>query len=80
LGRAAELYTGLCAEEPNDERLWISLFRVHERAGELLGLHAAEQKLRAYLVELGAEEPESGLNEVSLPPRLEAPVRSWRPL
>src|SRR3981081_112523 len=32
LAGAEELYTILCAEEPEVERLWTALFRVHERA------------------------------------------------
>ena len=52
VARAAELYTSLCAEEPEDERLWIGLFRAHERAGSLLGLQSAERRLRQALVEL----------------------------
>lgn len=28
LARAGELYTGLCAETPEDDRLWMALFRV----------------------------------------------------
>jgi hypothetical protein len=33
LGRAEELYSSLCAEDLEDERLWIALFRIHERSG-----------------------------------------------
>src|SRR6185312_3801607 len=35
--RAEELYLSLCAEDPDDERLWIAVFRIHERTGSSLG-------------------------------------------
>ena len=70
LARAAELYTSLCAEEPEDERLWVGLFRAYERAGSLLGLQSAERRLRQALVEL---QPSSGLepDSVEIPPKLD---------
>ncbi len=69
LSRAAELYVQLCAEDPEDERLWIALFRVHERAGDVLGLDSSVRRLRAALCELasGDVEPET----VAIPPNLE---------
>jgi nucleoid-associated protein YgaU/DNA-binding SARP family transcriptional activator len=68
LARAAELYSSLCAENPEDEHLWTALFRVHERAGSLLGLQGAERRLRAALAELtpGAVD----VDTVQLPPKL----------
>ena len=36
LARSDELYSGLCAENLGDERLWIALFRIHERTGSLM--------------------------------------------
>jgi hypothetical protein len=69
LGRAAELYIQLCAEDPEDERLWIALFRVHERAGDVLGLDSSVRRLRAALCELssGDADPE----QVAIPPNLQ---------
>ena len=46
LGRAEELYSGLCAEDLEDERLWIALFRIHERTGSSLGLEGAVRRYR----------------------------------
>jgi hypothetical protein len=70
LSRAAELYVDLYAEEPEDERLWIGLFHVYERAGSLLGLQSAERRLRAALAEM---RQMSGVDaeSVTLPPKLE---------
>jgi hypothetical protein len=69
LARAADLYIQLCAEDPEDERLWIALFRVHERAGNVLGLDSSVRRLRAALCELssGNVDPE----KVPIPPNLE---------
>jgi hypothetical protein len=60
LDRAEELYMDLCAEEPDNERLWIALFRVYERTGSRLGLDSAVRRLQAALAELD-EEPEQVL-------------------
>ena len=56
LGRAEELYWSLCAEDPDVERLWTALLRIHERTGSSLGLESAVRRLRGALVELGADE------------------------
>jgi hypothetical protein len=45
LSRAEELYSSLCGEDPEDERLWTALFRIHERTGSALGLKAAVHRL-----------------------------------
>jgi DNA-binding SARP family transcriptional activator len=58
LVRAEELYSTLCAEEPEDERLWTALFRVYERGGNALGLESAVRKLRSTLAELAPGEPD----------------------
>jgi hypothetical protein len=69
LMRAAELYVQLCAADPEDERLWIALFRVHERAGDVLGLDSSVRRLRTALCELasGDVDPET----VTIPPNLD---------
>jgi len=76
LARAAELYTSLCAEDPEDERLWTALFRVHERAGSSLGLESAVRRLRAALAELMPEDLD--IETVPLPPNLEQLVQQIR--
>jgi hypothetical protein len=75
--RAAELYTGLCGENPEDERLWVSLFRVHERAGSLLGLQSAERRLRQWLVELATFD-DVDVETVTLPPKLDRLLQEIR--
>jgi hypothetical protein len=77
LVRASELYTGLCGENPEDERLWVSLFRVHERAGSLLGLQSAERRLRQWLVELATFD-NVNVETVSLPPKLDRVLQEIR--
>jgi hypothetical protein len=77
LARAEELYVGLCAESPEDERLWTALFRIHERTGSLLGLEGAVRRLRAALVELGVDEA-ADLDSVPLPPNLDRLVQQIR--
>jgi two-component SAPR family response regulator len=69
LGRAADLYIQLCAEDPEDERLWIALFRVHERAGDVLGLDSSVRRLRAALCELSSGEVDQ--ETVAIPPNLQ---------
>jgi len=76
LARAAELYTSLCAEDPEDERLWTALFGVHERAGSSLGLESAVRRLRAALAELMPEDLD--IETVPLPPNLEQLVQQIR--
>jgi hypothetical protein len=41
LARAEELYSALFAEDPEEERLWIALFRIHARTGSSHGLESA---------------------------------------
>ena len=77
LARAEELYIGLCAENPEDERLWTALFRIHERAGSALGLESTVRRLRAALVELGTNEA-TDLDSVPLPPNLDPLVQQIR--
>jgi hypothetical protein len=69
LWRAAELYIQLCAKDPEDERLWIALFRVHERAGDVLGLDSSVRRLRAALCELSSGEADP--EQVAIPPNLQ---------
>jgi hypothetical protein len=76
LARAEELYTGLCAEEPEDEELWTALFRVHERAGSSLGLDSAVRRLRAALVEFAPKAAD--IEMVPLPPNLAQLVKQIR--
>ncbi len=76
LVRAAELYVGLCAEEPDDERLWTALFPINERAGSLLGLESAVRRLRAALTELAPNEVD--VESVPLPPKLDRLVQQIR--
>ena len=76
LARSAELYLSLCAETPEDERLWTALFRVHERAGSLLGLQGAERRLRAALAELAPGDVD--VDAVPLPPKLDRLLQEIR--
>jgi nucleoid-associated protein YgaU len=76
LPRAAELYIELCGEEPEDERLWIALFRVHERAGDVLGLDSSVRQLRSALCELATGETDR--DSVSIPPNLERSILQIR--
>ena len=77
LARAEELYVGLCAESPEDERLWTALFRIHERTGSAMGLESAVRRLRTALVELGADEA-ADIDSVPLPPNLDRLVQQIR--
>ena len=74
LARAEELYSGLCAENLGDERLWIALFRVHERTGSLMGLDGAVRRYRSALIELGATDV-ADVDDVPLPDNLERLVQ-----
>jgi hypothetical protein len=78
LGRAAELYTSLCAEDPEDERLWAGMFRVHERTGSLLGLRSAEKRLRQSLAELAPGGADVDPETLPLPPNLERLLQQIR--
>jgi DNA-binding SARP family transcriptional activator len=77
LGRAEELYSSLCAEDLDDEHLWIALFRIHERTGSVLSLDATVRRLRGALIELGATEG-TDVDHAPLPPNLERIVREIR--
>jgi DNA-binding SARP family transcriptional activator len=77
LARAEELYSDLCAEDPENERLWTALFRIHERTGSVLGLKGAVNRLRGALAELGADGV-SDINSVPLPPNLDRIVEAIR--
>ena len=77
LGRAEELYWSLCAEDPEDERLWIAVFRIHERTGSSLGLEYAVRRLRGALAELGTDEV-TDVDSVPLPPNLDRLVQGIR--
>ena len=74
LNRAEELYSGLCAEDPENEQLWTALFRIHERTGSSLGLKSAVRRLRAALAELEAVDV-ADVDSVPLPPNLDQLVR-----
>ncbi len=76
LGRAADLYASLCAEDPEDERLWTALFRVHERAGSVLGLQGAVRKLQSAVAELAPGTV--NVETVPLPPKLDRLVQEIR--
>src|SRR5262249_27499119 len=56
LVRAEDLFSGLCAEDLDNERLWIGLFRVHERTGSAAGLEAAVRRYRHAQIELGSTD------------------------
>jgi hypothetical protein len=77
LARAEELYLSLCGEHPDDERLWIALFRIHERTGSALGLKSAVRRLRGALAELGTDEP-ADIDSVPLPRNLDRLVQQIR--
>ena len=77
LGRAEELYSGLCAEDLDDERLWIALFRIHERTGSSLGLEGAVRRYRGAQIELGTTEV-ADIDRVPLPPNLDRLVQQIR--
>jgi nucleoid-associated protein YgaU len=76
LVRAEELYSALCAEEPEDERLWTALFRVYERGGNALGLESSVRKLRSTLAELAPGEP--NVETFPLPAKLDTLVTQIR--
>src|SRR5579859_6626529 len=77
LARAEEeLYSSLCPEDPEDDRLWIALFRVREREGSALGLESAVRRLRAALAELAPGEPD--VDTIPLPAKLDSVVRQIR--
>jgi hypothetical protein len=78
LARAEELYSGLCAEDPDDERLWTALFRIHERTGSALGLKGAVRRLQGTLAELRPDADDADVDSVPLPPNLERIVQAIR--
>jgi nucleoid-associated protein YgaU len=77
LARAEELYSGLCAEDFDDEHLWTALFRIHERTGSTLGLESTVRRLRDAQIELGTTDGSEG-DEIPLPPNLERLVQRIR--
>jgi hypothetical protein len=77
LARAEELYSGSCAEDPEDERLWTALFRIHERTGSVLGLKGAVHRLRGALAELDSDGV-TDIDSVPLPPNLDRVVEAIR--
>jgi DNA-binding SARP family transcriptional activator len=56
LNRAEELYSRLCAEDPEDERLWMALFQIYARTDDELRLNSAVRRLRGALAELETGE------------------------
>ncbi|MDQ6675365.1 MAG: LysM peptidoglycan-binding domain-containing protein [Chloroflexota bacterium] len=77
LARAEDLYSGLCAEDLDDERLWIALFRIHERTGSALGLEGDVRRYRNAQIELGTTRV-TDIDKVPLPPNLERLVNDIR--
>jgi hypothetical protein len=77
LGRAEELYTGLCGEDFHNENLWAALFQIYERTGSSLSLEGAVRRLRNAQVELGTTDI-TDIDRVPLPPNLERLVNDIR--
>ena len=77
LTRAEELYSGLCAENLDDERVWIALFRIHERTGSSVGLDGIVRRYRDAQIELGTTDVIDS-DKVPLPANLERIVNDIR--
>jgi hypothetical protein len=77
LARAEELYSGLCGEDLENERLWTALFHIHERTGSSLGLESAVRRFRGALVELGTTDV-TDIDRVPLPLNLDRLVQQIR--
>jgi hypothetical protein len=77
LQRAEDLYAGLCAENLADEHLWVALFRIYERTGNLAGLASAVKRYRSAQIELGTTEI-TDVDKVPLPLNLERVVNDIR--
>jgi hypothetical protein len=77
LARAEELFTGLCGEDPENERLWTALFHIHERTGSSLGLESAVRRFRGAMVELGTTDV-TDIDRVPLPLNLDRLVQQIR--
>jgi hypothetical protein len=77
LARAEELYSGLCAEDLDNEHLWIALFRIHERTRSSVGLEGAVRRYRNAQIELGATDV-ADIDKVPLPANLERIVNDIR--
>ena len=77
LERAEQLYSGLCAENLEDEHLWTALFRIYERLGSSVGLEWAVRRYRDAQVELGTTE-NTDIARMPLPPNLERLVKDFR--
>jgi hypothetical protein len=77
LGRAEELYSGLCAENLDDQRFWIGLFRIHERTGSSVGLEGVVRHYRKAQLELGTTDV-TDIDRVPLPLSLERIVNDIR--
>jgi hypothetical protein len=77
LARAEELYSGLCAEDLDNEHLWIALFRIHERTGSSVGLEGAVRCYRNARIELGTTDI-TDIDKVPLPANLERIVNDIR--
>jgi hypothetical protein len=65
------------AEDLDNERLWIGLFRIHERTGSSVGLDGAVRRYRNAQIELGATDV-ADIDSVALPPNLERIVNEIR--
>jgi nucleoid-associated protein YgaU len=74
LARAEELYWGLCAEDLDNERLWIALFRIHERTGSSVSLGIVVRRYQTAQIELGNTDV-TDPDKVPLPPNLKRIVR-----
>jgi hypothetical protein len=75
LARAEELYAGLCAEDLENEHLWIARLRINDLTGSAVGLERVVRSYRSAQVELGATDVED-IDRVPLPANLERMVKS----
>jgi hypothetical protein len=74
LARAEELYSGLCAEDLDNEHLWIALFRIHERTGNTPGLAGVVRRYRNAQIERGTTQV-TDIDKVPLPANLDRVVK-----
>jgi hypothetical protein len=74
LARTEEMYWELCAEEVDNEGLWIALFRIHERTGSSVSLGIVVRRYQMAQIELGATD-EIDPSNVPLPSNLERIVK-----
>jgi hypothetical protein len=77
LARAEDLYSGLCAENLDDERFWIGRLHVHERTGNSVGLDGVLRQYRKAQLELGTTDA-TDIDRVPLPLNLQRIVNDIR--